>query len=282
MADADWAKYKQLRGRSLPESIIFRGVEYRLEQLFKRDFYAATGLFALAVDQPDERHPERIVLKIYHTEPLGYIPLGWLGRLLCNREVYFLQATSNVPGLARFLERCGESGYVREYIPGCHLREYRKTHRIDDLFYPRLEAMLAAIHRLGIAHNDLSKAENILVRPDGSPSLIDFQIASTFAFRFPLLPYLGRHLLPYMQSVDRYHLGKHHRKDRPQDFTVDELQKTRRRGFLLEMHGWLLRRPYRLLRHFVMNRFMRVKEHSEAAGTGSSRSTDRLPPARAA
>lgn len=282
MADADWAKYKQLRGRTLPERIVFRGAEYHQEQLFKRDFYAATGLFRLASDRLAVDLPERIILKIYHTEPLGIIPLRWLGLMLCNREVCFHQATDGIPGLARFLERYGESGYIREYVPGGHLREYRKTHRTDDLFYPRINAMLAAIHKRGISHNDLSKAENILVRPDGSPTLIDFQIATTFAFQFPLLRYIGKHLLPYMQSVDRYHIGKHHRKDRPQDFTEAELKRTRRKGLWLTLHGWVLRRPYRLVRHLVMNRFMRVTASTAEVGTESSRSTDQLPPARAA
>lgn len=281
MADAEWANYKQLRGKSLPERIAFRGAEYRLEKLFKRDFYAATGLFRI-VDEWHADLPRQVLLKIYHTEPLGIIPLRWLGRFLCAREVYFFQATDGIPGLARFYARYGESGYIREFIPGCHLREFRRTNRVDELFYPRLNAMLAALHARGISHNDLSKAENILVRPDGSPTLIDFQIATTGQFQFPLLRYLGQQMLPYMQSVDRYHIGKHHRKDRPQDFTEAELRQTRRKGLLLQLHGWLLRRPYRLVRHFVMNRFMRVTANTEAAGMESSRSTDRQPPARAA
>ena len=121
----------------------------------------------------------------------------------------------------------------------------------------RLHAFLAALHNKGIAHNDLSKAENILVRPDGSPVLIDLQIASSFRIRFPLLGWLGRQALPYMQAMDRYHVGKHHRRDRPEDFTAAELAASRRKGLLLQLHGWLLRRPYRAVRHFVLNRFMR-------------------------
>ena len=287
MADADWAKYKQLRGKTLPESITFRGVEYRLEQLFKRDFYAATGLFRRNAQQSDNLPacptdlPDRVVLKVYHTEPLGILPLRWLGRFLCNREVYFYQATDGIPGLARFLERHGEAGHGREYVPGVHLRDYRKTNRIGDFFYRRLDAMLTAVHARGTAHTDRGTAENILVRPDGSPTLIDFQIATTFDYRFPLLRYLGRHLLPYMQSVDRYHIGKHKRKDRPQDFTEVELQKTRRKGLVLTLHGWMLRRPYRMVRHLIMDRFMRVTARSEATDTESARSTDQLPPARA-
>jgi hypothetical protein len=283
MADAEWANFKQLRGRTLPETFTFRGSAYVLATLFKRDFYAATGLYQLRDSAPTAECPQSVVLKIYHTDPLGMIPLRWLGRMLCDREVRYYLATEGIPGLARCLGRHGEAGYVREYVPGCHLREYRKTHKLPADFYPRLFAMLAAVHARGVSHNDLSKAENILVRPDGSPSLIDFQIAADFRFRFRLLRYLGRQLLSYMQSVDRYHLGKHHRKDRPQDFTAAELAKSRRKGLLLTLHGWLLRRPYRLLRHLVMDRFMRMAPaHSAAAGTESSRSKAAPPPARAA
>ena len=48
MADADWAKYKQIRGKPLPESIEFAGTAYSLAKVFKRDFYAATGLYRRA------------------------------------------------------------------------------------------------------------------------------------------------------------------------------------------------------------------------------------------
>lgn len=279
MADADWANYRQLRGRPLPEMIEFGGARYRLDTHFKRDFYAATGLYELDAGPG----PAQVVVKIYHTDPLGPVPLRWLGRMLCNREVYYYRAIDGIPGLARLLGRYGETGYVREYVPGCHLRDYRKVARPDAEFYRRLHAMMAAVHARGLSHNDLSKPENILVRPDGTPTLIDFQIATNFRFRFPLLRYLGRHALPYMQAMDRYHLRKHHRRDRPEDFSAEELQRVRRKGVLLSLHGWLLRRPYRAVRHLVMDRFMRVTPGRSAAdGTESSRSTAAPPPARAA
>src|SRR4051794_132942 len=119
MADADWADYKQLRGRPLPESVAFAGCTYRLERHFKRDFYAATGLYRAENTSPSL--PEHIVLKVYHTDPAGFIPLRWLGLMLCEREVRYYQAAAGIPGLARCLGRYGESGYFREYVPGCHL-----------------------------------------------------------------------------------------------------------------------------------------------------------------
>lgn len=279
MADADWADFKQLRGKALPERIEFRGASYIQEKLFKRDFYAATGLYRLRSGDAHRDRPEQVVLKVYHTEPLGPVPLGWLGRRLCWREVGYFQLTDGIPGLARLHGSFGDAGFIREYIPGCDLREYRKHSQPDNQFYPKLNAMLAAIHARGISHNDLSKPENILVRPDGSPAIIDFQIAGGYSWRLPLLKQIAWAIRRYMQSVDRYHLLKLHRRDRCQDFSPDEIREARRKGLILTLHGLLLRRPYRLVRHFVMNQFMRVRPapvtpaHIAAAGMESSHST---------
>lgn len=257
MADADWMKYKQLRGKGLPERIDFQGASYRLDKHFKRDFYAATGLYQLEGEA--QNAPAQIVLKIYHTEPFGIIPLGWLGRRLCNREVHYYQLLDGIPGLSRCLGRFGESGYVREYVAGENLREYRVAQRPGEEFFPVLKEQLAAIHARGVAHNDLSKPENILVRADGLPTIIDFQIAARFAWKLPLFKQLGRIVRGYLQSLDRYHLDKLHRRARRKDFTPAELKIVRKKGLVSWLHGLLLRRPYRAVRHFVMTYFMRVK-----------------------
>lgn len=287
MADADWMKYKQLRGKTLPDDITFRGAGYCLEKLFKRDFYAATGLYRRASDDRTDV-PAQIVLKIYHTEPLGLIPLGWLGRRLCDREVFYYQQLNRIEGTTRFFGRFGESGYIREYVPGCHLREYREEIEPGKEFYDLLEEQLSAIHSLGMSHNDLNKPENILVKPDGSPVIIDFQIASRFAWRWPICKQVGRRILRYLQSIDHYHLAKHHRRGRPQDFTEEEVRAAKKKGILLYLHGLLLRRPYRAVRHFFMGRFMRESEAAiisggtSAIGTQSSHSKKAPPPANAA
>jgi hypothetical protein len=258
MADADWAKYRQLRGKALPPVFTFRGRTYEQETLFKRDFYAATGLYrrvegargAVAVGDS----PARVLLKIYHTDPFLFVPLDWLGRWLCRREAFFLETLAGIPGIPRLFARHGDSGLVREYVPGVNLRQFQQAAVLDAEFFPRLLSILGAVHERGLSHNDLHKPENILVRPDGSPVLIDFQIATSFRTRWPF----AKQTMRYMQAMDRYHVMKHYVRLRPDDVSAEQRDVARRKGVLLNLHGWLLRRPYRAVRHFVMNRFLKA------------------------
>ena len=105
--------------------------------------------------------------------------------------MYYLEQTAGIPGMAKLLGRIGRTGFVREYIPGCHLREYRQASKPGQEFYTELQATLTALHARGMSHNDLSKPENILVRPDGRPVVIDLQIAATFRSRVPIVKQSG-------------------------------------------------------------------------------------------
>jgi predicted Ser/Thr protein kinase len=178
--------------------------------------------------------------------------------MLCRREMRYYDLLDGIAGIPRLLGRYGAAGLVREFIPGCNLREYRRGARPDEWFFPALADILAQVHARGISHNDLSKPENVLVTEAGSPVLIDFQIAlAAGTWRWSIVRPFGRALLRYMQRIDRYHLGKLHRRARPGDFSVEQIRKARSQGVLLRLHGLLLRRPYRVVRHQVMDRWMR-------------------------
>ncbi|OZB70914.1 MAG: serine/threonine protein kinase, partial [Lysobacterales bacterium 13-68-4] len=73
----------------------------------------------------------------------------------------------------------------------------------DRAFYAQALSLLVALHRRGIVHNDLAKEPNWLVRPDGRPALVDFQIAWTRGRRGRLFRMLARE--------DLRHLLKHKR-----------------------------------------------------------------------
>ena len=264
MADADWAKYKQIRGQSLPATIEFANVKYFLTKIFKRDFYAATGLYQRLPNATGQRinqgqPPEHVVFKHYHTDPLGFLPLRWLGRWLWRREMRFAREVAEIPGVAHVLGRLGKSGLIREYIPGQNLHEYLAGNTVKQEFFAELKETLAQIHAKGIAHNDLNKPENILVRTNGSPVVIDFQIALQSRTRVPVLSHIGQAVLRYLQRMDYYHILKHHGRHSPMTLSAADRITSKRRGILLNLHAWLLRRPYRSLRHLIMGCFFMAK-----------------------
>jgi serine/threonine protein kinase len=251
MPDCDWVRYKQIRGNALPERIAFRGVDYTQDCLFKRDFYAATGRYVRQSGKNADDLPERLVVKVYHLDALWkVIPLRWMGRWLFRRERYFGELLRDAPGIAHIIGRLGKSGLVREYVPGQDLRQFKKTARPDTHFFPALARTLAELHRRGVSHNDLSKPENVLVDSGGAPVLIDFQIA--IHWRGAPARWLAR----YFQKTDRYHLRKQHRRCRPEDFSWDQIADARKKGLVLTLHDWLLRRPYRAVRHFFLRRLL--------------------------
>src|SRR6185503_20971788 len=69
-----------LPGGALPAQVTCEGRRYALVDVFKHDFFAATGLY---------RGPkgERVVLKLGRQTPFLTIPLRWLGEFLTRREV---------------------------------------------------------------------------------------------------------------------------------------------------------------------------------------------------
>ena len=80
----------------------------------------------------------------------------------------------------------------------------------DPDYYRRAAALLRRLHRANVAHNDLAKEPNILVRPDGTPAFIDFQLAWHCSRRnrlFRLLAYEDlRHLLKHKRYYCKQHL----------------------------------------------------------------------------
>lgn len=252
MPDSDWVKYKQMRGQELPARIDFAGASYGLDQLFKRDFYAATGCYRRL--STAGTGPEYVVLKIYHTDPLWkVIPLRWLGRYLFRRERHFGRLLAGIKGLAAVIGRYGKSGLIREFVPGVNLRQFKNQAKPDANFFPALSSTLSEVHAKGVSHNDLSKPENVLVRENGSPVLIDFQIAVEWRSR------LTRWLRNYMQRNDRYHLTKQHRRTRPEDFTAEAVALAKKKGVILTLHDWIIRRPYRAVRHFFLRSMLTAR-----------------------
>jgi serine/threonine protein kinase len=84
----------------------------------------------------------------------------------------------------------------------------------DPAYFRAARALLARLHRRGVAHNDLAKEPNWLVTPDGAPALVDFQLAL-------VAPRRGR-LFRALAREDIRHLLKHKRNYCPERLTARE------------------------------------------------------------
>lgn len=98
------------------------------------------------------------------------LPAWWLAR----REARGLQAAAglaDVPQLLAWTGRCLD----RSYMSGAAM--YQRPPHGDLAYFRRARRLLQALHRRGVAHNDLAKEANWLVLDDGRPAIIDFQLA---------------------------------------------------------------------------------------------------------
>src|SRR4051812_48222737 len=66
----------------LPENFTIDNTTYRRERTTKHDFFAATGFYLSETNT-------RVVLKMGRTQDYAGLPLAWLGKWLCDREVRF-------------------------------------------------------------------------------------------------------------------------------------------------------------------------------------------------
>jgi serine/threonine protein kinase len=125
---------------------------------------------------------------------------AWLARRLCRREARALARLDGLPGTPRLLHADRQT-LRREWIEGRPMQLARPR---DPAYFRAARALLARLHRRGIAHNDLAKEPNWLVTPGGAPALVDFQLALVSRRRGRLFRTLGRedirHLLKHKRS----------------------------------------------------------------------------------
>jgi len=200
----------------LPPRITIEGASYRLRRVFKHDFFAATGVYEVTAGA---KKPAKIVLKIQRQRHFLGLPLGWLGRYLCCREVSILRRLGSLDGVPHPLGRHGPTGFVYEYIEGRSLEEHPE---LPDGFFDQLLELLKQVHQRNVLYLDMNKRGNILVGADGRPYLIDFQISLHIGEDFPLPGRLRQYLRQTLQAADLYHLHKHKRRLCPDSLTQHE------------------------------------------------------------
>jgi hypothetical protein len=232
-----WHWMRALGRNTLPDTFAIDGVTYHLVHSMKHDFVAATGFY-------EDSAGQRVVLKMGRTARLFGFPMQWMGRFLCRREMRFYQKLQDLPNVPAVIGTVGKTGFVHDYVKGQPLAS---GDNVPDKFFDQCMALLAEIHRRGIAYVDTNKPENILLGEDGRPHLIDFQIS-----------WDSRFFLRRFQREDIYHILKHKKKLRRDELTPEELERVTRKSFLIRLHRALFK-PYFFVRR-------RLFKHLRASG----------------
>jgi RIO-like serine/threonine protein kinase len=170
------------------------------------------------------------------------LPAWWLAR----REARALARVAALPAMPRLLRWDGRV-LDRSYLAGdaMHLRPPRG----DIAYFRAARRLLHRLHRAGIAHNDLAKEANWLVQADGTPGLIDFQLAVAGAPRARWLRLLARE--------DLRHLLKHKRTYCPHALTPVERRLLARKSWLRQAWFASGKPVYR----FVTRRLLRWEDN---------------------
>ena len=137
--------------------------------------------------------------------------LRWLARHLLQREARALAALDGLRGIPELIEIRSDS-LVRSYLAGTPMHRGQPR---DPGYFRAAAALLRKLHRANVVHNDLAKEPNLLVQPNSTPALIDFQLAWHANRRgrlFRLLAYEDlRHLLKHKRTYCAQHLTERER-----------------------------------------------------------------------
>ena len=244
------ALFRALGNQEPPCSIDVEGCRYLLERTIKHDSWAATALYRSAAPQPDHES-KRIICKFNRQQPLGILPMKWLGNGLARRENRMYATLQDLPGIARGFSDIRHNGRqlkhaaAHEFIDGHPLRWHD---RVSETFFQQLGELLAQVHCRNVAYVDLNKAENIIVDRAGNPCLIDFQISLKLGRWWPVSS-----LLRMLQQSDLYHLAKHARRCRPDLYAETQVEIDRRRPWWIRWHRRIAE-PFRALRRGLLVR----------------------------
>ena len=138
------------------------------------------------------------------------------------REARMLRRLEGIDGVPRLVSAsrlCVE----RSLIPGRPMQDAQPR---DPQYFRQAHRLLRQMRARGVVHNDLAKEPNWLVREDGTPAIVDFQIAACGRPRARWFRLLARE--------DLRHLLKHKRTYCPQSITPVERRILKRTSWVRE------------------------------------------------
>jgi hypothetical protein len=106
----------------------------------------------------------------------GFIVRHTIGRFLLGREVRALRRLEGIRGIPGQAFRVDAFALAARFVPGRALAGLDGA-AIGVPYLIALEALLQQVHARGLVHLDTRGGGNLLMLPDGSPGIIDFQAA---------------------------------------------------------------------------------------------------------
>ena len=153
--------------------------------------------------------------------------------VLISRELILIKRLRGISGIAQRAVRVGPSTLAIEYLEGKSLDKTDRSN-ITPAFLEALETLIRTVHSRGVVHLDLRGSGNIIMRPDGTPGLIDFQSGL-------VTTHLPRFIVQMLEAMDMSGAYKKWRRYQPEamgEYRTDELERVNRLRRFWILHGY--------------------------------------------
>ena len=133
--------------------------------------------------------PEKqIVIKDFRKSP-WWIRWTW-GRWMAGHEYRLMKCLEGLPGVPQHVFRVDAYSFGMDFLEGVTFGDYNQREsdvahgkmppesaypRLPLSYFRALERLVCAMHRRNVTHLDTRNAKNVLILPDNTPALIDFQ-----------------------------------------------------------------------------------------------------------
>jgi hypothetical protein len=151
-----------------------------------------------------------------------------------------LRRLEGLRGIPSQAFRVDGSSMAARFVPGRALADIPNGPVASD-YLVALEALLRQVHARGLVHLDTRGGGNLLIGPDGSPGIIDFQAALSTRW-------MPRSLRRWLEDMDMSGVYKKWQRWQPDTLgaarleSLDRLNRWRRWWFLRGYFGWTKKR----------------------------------------
>lgn len=228
--------------------------ETRRWTLLKADLLGRVERGHSTAEATEAGHPNEGGVEVRRLTGAAVWWLRPLARLLAAREARALRHLRGLDGVPALYAWDGRE-LRRSWLEGAPLQEARVT---DPAFHAAARRLLRQLHLRSVTHNDLAKEPNLLVRANGRPALVDFQLARVHRRR-------GRWFRSCARE-DLRHLLKHKRTYCPESLTPRESGILARRGLVSRV--W--RRTGKPVYLFVTRRLLGWADREGAGDRGAA------------